>query len=192
MIREYDGAADLPDDMTNLLAVVNLVLLGVPYVHADYGSVDLSTVRPENILVEKNSVGGTTTTYFVPTRTLPLFGCRAARRPAQPLRDIGVPDKIVNVVEEPVRQLVDAGYDRASHENGGATVDSSAATPISLDAALNFNRWQWGITTRPSSTGTTSGAVTERVAERAPRGPSGSRSSGLPPLSSGPSGMALG
>ena len=91
VIREYDAAADIPDDLTNVLAVVNTVLLGGPYVHADYHSVDLSTVPPENIL-EETSLGGTTTKYFVPTRTLPLL---------EPLRDIGVPDELVDVVEKP-------------------------------------------------------------------------------------------
>ena len=47
VIREYDAGADIPDDLTNVLAVVNTVLLGGPYVHADYHSVDLSTVPPE-------------------------------------------------------------------------------------------------------------------------------------------------
>ena len=138
VIREYDAAADIPDDLTNVLAVVNTVLLGGPYVHADYHSVDLSTVPPENILEETNSLGGKTTTYFVPTRTLPLL---------EPLRDIGVPDELVDVVEKPVRAVVDSAYDRAPHENGGATVDSASATPISLDASLNIYFLRSGTTT---------------------------------------------
>ena len=138
MIREYDAAADIPDDLTNVLAVVNTVLLGGPYVHADYHSVDLSTVPPENILEETNSLGGKTTTYFVPTRTLPLL---------EPLRDIGVPDELVDVVEKPVRAVVDSAYDRAPHENGGATVDNASATPISLDASLNIYFLRSGTTT---------------------------------------------
>ena len=142
VIREYDAAADIPDDLTNVLAVVNTVLLGGPYVHADYHSVDLFTVPPENILEETNSLGGTTTTYFVPTRTLPLL---------EPLRDIGVPDELVDVVEKPVRAVVDSAYDRAPHENGGATVDSASATPISLDASLSIYFLR-------SGTSTTSGA----------------------------------
>ena len=78
----------------------------------------------------------------MPTRTLPLL---------EPLRDIGVPDELVDVVEKPVRTVVDSAYDRAPHENGGATVDSASATPISLDASLNIYFLRSGTTTSPAS-----------------------------------------
>lgn len=68
---EYDGLADFPDRWWNLLAVANAVA-GSVYVHIPVMFADLSKVPAENITVDVNSQGGTTSHYLVPTAKLPL------------------------------------------------------------------------------------------------------------------------
>ena len=103
---EYDGWGDFPDRPWNLISVAN-ALLGIAYVHGHYevvpGGFDLSTVPATNITVTTNSLGGVTTSYLIPTATLPLL---------QPLLDIGVPAPVVTALEAPLRPIVDAGYIR--------------------------------------------------------------------------------
>lgn len=103
---EYDGWADFPDRPWRLLSVLN-ALIGTAYVHGGYetvpGGLDLSAVPPGNITTTVNTLGGTTTTYLIPTEKLPLV---------QPLRDLGVSEKIVSAVEKPLKTLVDKGYRR--------------------------------------------------------------------------------
>lgn len=103
---EYDGWADFPDRPWNLVSVAN-ALLGIAYVHGGYetipGGLDLSVVPPANVTTTVNSLGGSTTTYLIPTPNLPLV---------QPLRDIGVPEKVVTALEKPLKKAVDRGYRR--------------------------------------------------------------------------------
>ncbi|HEY9266794.1 MAG TPA: PE-PPE domain-containing protein, partial [Mycobacterium sp.] len=68
---EYDGLADFPDRWWNLLAVANAIA-GSVYVHIPVMFADLSKVPAENITVDVNSQGGTTSHYLVPTTKLPL------------------------------------------------------------------------------------------------------------------------
>ncbi len=68
---EYDGMADMPDRPWNFLAVAN-AMAGAIFVHVPVMYSDLSKVPDENITVDKNIKGGTTTHYLVPTKTLPL------------------------------------------------------------------------------------------------------------------------
>ena len=94
---EYDGWADPPDRMWNVVADANAVM-GSQYVH----SPTALTRREDGVQLSKetNTKGGTTTTYLVPTKNLPL---------TQPLRDLGVDTK---VIDKPLRAVVDAGYKR--------------------------------------------------------------------------------
>ena len=68
---EYDGMADFPDRPFNLLAVVNAIA-GSIFVHIPVMYADLANVPAENITVDVNAKGGTTTHYLVPTKKLPL------------------------------------------------------------------------------------------------------------------------
>ncbi|PRC42105.1 PE-PPE domain-containing protein [Mycobacterium sp. ITM-2017-0098] len=69
---EYDGAADLPDRWWNFLALVNAMAGGI-FVHVPMMFSDYEAVTPdENITTVTNSKGGVTTTYLVPTKTLPI------------------------------------------------------------------------------------------------------------------------
>lgn len=100
--NEYDGWADPIADPTNVLTVANAVM-AMTYVHPFAQNSDLTTVPPENISVSVNSKGGVTTTYLVPTKQLPL---------TMPLRDLGTPDSVVDRIDETLRPIIDAGYDR--------------------------------------------------------------------------------
>lgn len=103
--REYDGWADFPDRPWNVISTVNAVM-GIVYVHGRYpelGPIDLDAVPANNVTETTNSLGGKTTTYLVPTNKLPIV---------QPLRDLHVPEPIVQAIEAPLKQVVDAGYAR--------------------------------------------------------------------------------
>jgi hypothetical protein len=117
--REYDGWADFPDRPWNLVSTANAVL-GIVFVHGQYGElgpIDLSTIPPKDITETVNSAGGKTTTYLAPTDKLPLV---------QVLRDLGVPESIVKSVEQPLKQIVDAGYSR--NDTADQTVQSVEPT----------------------------------------------------------------
>lgn len=106
VVGEYDGIADFPDRPWNLLAVAN-ASIGMLYldsnVHGDSVNADLTKVPAANITVTTNSKGATTTTYLVPTHQLPL---------TRPLRDLGVPGFLVDVVDMLLRPIINMGYRR--------------------------------------------------------------------------------
>lgn len=114
--REYDGWADFPDRPWNVVSTANAIM-GIVYVHGEYpeANLELSEVPEENVTTTTNSQGGTTTSYLVSTEKLPLV---------QPLRDIGVPEPVVAAIEKPLKQVVDAGYER-----NDAPAASSTTTP---------------------------------------------------------------
>ena len=85
----------------NLVADLNAVL-GLFYVHT-YGRstsawLDNATTTP---VVSQH---GDTTYYFFESQDLPLFG---------PLRTLGVPEPVIDVVEPFFRVIVEQGYDRS-------------------------------------------------------------------------------
>lgn len=100
VINQYDGFADHIERPWNLLTDLN-ALMGIVYVHPFAQNTDLSTVPAEDITVTTNSQHGTTTVYHVPTAHLPL---------TMPLRQLGVPDKLVDRVDSVLRPVIDRGY----------------------------------------------------------------------------------
>src|SRR5262245_8302744 len=137
--REYDGWSDFPDRPWNLLSTANAVM-GIVYVHGRYleiGPIDLDAVPTENVTETTNTAGGKTTTYLVPTDKLPLV---------QPLRDLHVPEPIVQTIERPLKKVVDAGYARNDEDVQAAktaaagddeTDDKKADEPKTADAKAN-------------------------------------------------------
>lgn len=98
IVREYDGFSDWPDKPTRL-AVLNAVM-GIGFVHTDYGSAANPTTPGTLKTVRTNAAGGTVTHYVVPTRRLPL---------TQPLRDAGLNTSLIDAL---LRPQIDRAYVR--------------------------------------------------------------------------------
>jgi hypothetical protein len=98
--RQYDGLADFPLYPLNLIADANAVL-GMMYVH--FYPLDVSLPADPTTSPAYQGTHGDTSYYFFPTDDLPLFG---------PLRTLGVPESLIDVVEPFFRTIVELGYDR--------------------------------------------------------------------------------
>lgn len=98
VFAQYDAWANFPDRPWNIPAVVNS-LFGVAYYHNTTSLASMSDV------IELSSVdtplGGTITTYMIPSPMLPML---------LPLQQIGVPQPIVNSLNGFLRPIVDSGY----------------------------------------------------------------------------------
>lgn len=130
IVREYDGFSDWPDKPTRL-AVMNAVM-GIGYVHPDYGSAADPTTPGTLKTVRTNAAGGTTTHYVVPTARLPL---------TQPLRDIGLNTGLLDSWLRPQvdgayasRPHVTAGQTTALPPDGPAQTKGPAGTPVAAEA----------------------------------------------------------
>ena len=99
--RQYDGLADFPLYPLNLIADLN-ALLGFLYVHTY--PFDVSLPPDPTTSPAYQGTHGDTSYYFFETEDLPLFG---------PLRTLGVPEPLIDVVEPFFRVLVELGYDRS-------------------------------------------------------------------------------
>ncbi|MFA5711567.1 PE-PPE domain-containing protein [Mycolicibacterium sp.] len=105
--RQYSGWSDFPTYPLNLLATANAVL-GIVYLHGP-------TQRVEDLEAQLAAIPtddpdyyqqhGNTTYYLIPTDRLPL------------LRPFGgiVPEPILVALNEPLRVLVETGYDRTDY-----------------------------------------------------------------------------
>ncbi len=105
--RQYSGWSDFPTYPLNLLATVNAVL-GIVYLHGP-------TQRVEDLEAQLAAIPtddpdyyqqhGNTTYYLIPTDRLPL------------LRPFGgiVPEPVLAALNEPLRVLVETGYDRTDY-----------------------------------------------------------------------------
>ncbi len=96
--QRWDGFADFPIYPIILPAVLNAVA-GFFYTHENYEAV---TLAPDP---SKYFVGtyGDTSYYFFETENLPLYG---------PLRSLGVPEALIDVVEPLTEFVVELGYRR--------------------------------------------------------------------------------
>lgn len=98
--QQYDFLADFPLYPLNVIADAN-ALLGFIYVHLY--PFDLSLAPDASTSPAYQGTYGNNSYYFFETQDLPLFG---------PLRTLGVPEALIDVVEPFFRVLVDLGYDR--------------------------------------------------------------------------------
>jgi hypothetical protein len=99
IVLEYDIIADTPDRLRPL-ALANAVLGGI-YYHSDYNAEHLTGWDdPEKVTV---TTDGEDTTVLFHSEKLPLV---------QPLRDLGVDERIVAEIEKPLKLAVDAAYER--------------------------------------------------------------------------------
>lgn len=131
---EYDLWGDTPDRPWNLIAMTN-ALFAASLSHA-WASFPPSIIPPENITVTTNALGGTTTTYLVPTTQLPIN---------EPLRLMHLPTKLVDALDNWMRPMIDSGYSRNDapgstkpYMYGGVIhkgASPAAATPVAAKAA---------------------------------------------------------
>lgn len=96
--RQYDFFADFPMYPINVVADLNAIL-GALYIHGWPYEVSLAEDHP----MLYQGTHGDTTYYIFRTEDLPLFG---------PLRQLGVPEELIDVVEPVAREVVELGYDR--------------------------------------------------------------------------------
>lgn len=115
--RQYDGFVDFPLYPLNLVATLNAVL-GIAYVHGWPFDVSLPSKPADSPAYQGKH--GDTSYYFFESQDLPLFA---------PLRVLGVPEKLIDVVEPVFRVLVELGYDR--------TIPAWQPTPARLIPKLN-------------------------------------------------------
>jgi hypothetical protein len=115
--RQYDFYADFPLYPLNLVADLN-AFLGFWYVHLY--AFDVSLAPDPSTSPPIKTQYGDTTYYFFETRDLPLFG---------PLRTLGVPEPVIDVVEPFFRVIVELGYDRS--------IPSGEPTPARLIPTLD-------------------------------------------------------
>jgi PE-PPE domain len=102
--RQYDGLADTPEFLVNPIADLNAVL-GVVFVHAKYADVvSFDPASPNYVGQLTPETHGDTTYYWIPTADLPLL---------DPLRALGVPEPVLDIVQPFLKVLVEAGYDRS-------------------------------------------------------------------------------
>jgi PE-PPE domain len=119
VINQYDGFADPITRPWNLLTDLN-ALMGIVYVHPYAQNAGFSTVPAEDITVTTNEQHGMTTVYHVPTEDLPL---------TIPLRQLGIPNNVVDRIDSALRPIIDRGY-----QNSDAmplSAKHSAARPVS-------------------------------------------------------------
>jgi PE-PPE domain len=103
---EYDGWPDFPDRPWDLIADANAII-GATYLHTPTALAYQS--EAVEVSSTTDSLGGTTTTYMIPTQQLPL---------TQPLLDLGVPTSITNEIDSVLRPIVDAGYSSLTPNDG--------------------------------------------------------------------------
>lgn len=132
---EYDGIGDWPDRWWNVLADLNalagtgLLQQIIPeeivkqYSLEDWGSVhydamfaDITKIPAKNITTSTNALGGTTTTYLIPTADLPLL---------RPLKGMGVPQNVIDGLTKVLRPIVDSAY----YRNDPVSTGTSARPP---------------------------------------------------------------
>lgn len=99
--RQYDGAADFPLYPLNVVADLNAVM-GFLYRHTR--PFDVSLPADPTTSPAYQGTHGDSSYYFFPSQDLPLF---------DPLRQLGVPERLIDVVEPFFRVLVELGYDRS-------------------------------------------------------------------------------
>lgn len=96
---EYDIIADAPD-RPNPLSWANAVMGGI-YEHNTYTAALVNQAVADGATVTTQYAGGTH--VLIKAANLPL---------TRPLRQLGVPDPVVDRIDKVLRPMVDAGYDR--------------------------------------------------------------------------------
>lgn len=166
--RQYDGWADFPKYPLNLLATAN-ALLGIAFLHGKYDA-DIDPAVLDDPTRTDKSVHGNTTYYLVHTDRLPLL---------MPFEWI-VPGPILDIVDAPLRVLVELGYDRKDYGDPQPAGLVPAVNPVSLAKDLGDVSAQGVATALAASTEPAATPAPASVARAALRsGPSSSHSDGI-------------
>ncbi|MGE2716632.1 PE-PPE domain-containing protein [Mycolicibacterium litorale] len=142
--KQYDGASDVPKYVLNPLAWANAVT-GFLYVHNGYyQDVDISdldvnedgrisdeeiaaqqAIDPDKYIITKN---GNITDVLIRNEVgdLPL---------TRPLRDLGVPQEVIEALDPLLRAIIETGYDRPA--DGGLY----PSKPVLLDGMPSIDQW---------------------------------------------------
>ncbi len=118
VVKQYDLLADAPNNPKSpgfMLAVVNAGF-GAALYHQSSVTSDLSKVPQSNITTSVNSVGGKTTTYLVPTRTLPVVTA---------LEKAGLPKQLGDPLNSFFKPIIDSAYSRP-----GSSKPTAQAKPV--------------------------------------------------------------
>jgi diacyltrehalose acyltransferase len=119
-VSAYDSIADFPDRPDNLMALAN-TLVGLATGHTAVAFTNPSMVPPQNIRTTVNSRGGTTTTYLIPEKHLPLV---------LPFKYLGLSEDLLNQLDAALTPMVNAGYSRN---------DDPATAPVQVDPVRGFD-----------------------------------------------------
>ncbi len=113
---EYDGFADFPNEMNNLLAIANAIA-GEMISHVPSMFADLSTVAAGDLRVTTNSLGGVRKDYLITPAHLPLVQLMP----------------LLGLFGEPaLKSIIDSAY--ARNEPSGAHATTAAAAPPAATA----------------------------------------------------------
>jgi PE-PPE domain len=115
ILQQYDGFSDFPLYPLNFVSTGN-ALLGALYVH----TYDLEPSLADPATPPIYTQTGDTDYYFFETDDLPLFG---------PLRQLGVPEPVIDIFEPVTKEIVELGYDRS--------IDPGEPTPARLIPPIN-------------------------------------------------------
>lgn len=119
-VSAYDSIADFPDRPDNLIALAN-TLMGLATGHTAVAFTHPDMVPPQNIRSWTNSRGGTTTTYLIPEKHLPLV---------MPLKYVGIEEDTLNKLDAILMPRVNAAYSRN---------DDPATAPVQVDPVNGFD-----------------------------------------------------
>lgn len=106
VFAQYDAWANPPDRPWNIPAVVNS-LFGTAYYHNETAYASMSDAVTVSSVA--SPLGGTVTTYMIPSPLLPML---------LPLQQLGVPQPIVNNLNAFLRPIVDSGYSSLAPDAG--------------------------------------------------------------------------
>lgn len=121
IVGQYDPFSDPPNHPGNLLADLNAILAAGYYGHSATAFSDPARVAPWDITTTTNSLGGTTTTYFIRNAELPL---------ARALVDLAsLPPEEAGRVDATLRPLIDRAYDPGPAHNPVQLINGVAHIP---------------------------------------------------------------
>jgi hypothetical protein len=121
IVGQYDPFSDPPNHAGNLLADLNAIAAGGYYGHSATAFSDPARVAPWDITRTTNSLGGTTTTYFIRSAELPVV---------RALVDMaGLPPAAAGPLEAVLRPMIDRAYDPGPAPSPGQLVNGVSHIP---------------------------------------------------------------